>query len=517
MSASALSPEQHVGWWTKPALLIAVIVLAGAPLWWPAIPPLTDVPGHMGRYAVQLDGGHAADLARWYHFEWRWLGNLGVDLLVHFLGPVLGVEAATKLVVIAIPMLTAAGFLAVAREVHGRVPPTAFFALPLAYGYPFLWGFVNFALAMALAFLAFALWLCLARLGHIRLRFLMFIPLSLLVWTAHIYGWAALCVLAASAELARQDLISRNAGRVFVQAVLRCLCLMPPLGLMLAEFGKGGAGGQPLARVWFNFDLKWRWAQSVLRDRWEDFDKASLLLLVLVIILALVRWAWVRRRPTGGPLIMAALVFGMLFLAVPHALIGSAYADMRLAPYALATALLAIGLPRRFGGAIAIIALGFFGGRIAGNALSAADYDASYRRELAALDHLPQGARLVSLVGRPCAPDWSVHRLDHLPSMALIRRHAFANDQWQAQGAQLISVRYQAAGLFKSDPSQFVVEPRCARFERRAFPAAVAAIPRDAFDYVWIIQQPNAAADMTDLQPIWENGRSALYRIVRTK
>jgi hypothetical protein len=101
--------------------------------------------------------------------------------------------------------------------------------------------------------------------------------------------------------------------------------------------------------------------------------------------------------------------------------------------------------------------------------------------------------------------------------MALIRRHAFANDQWQAQGAQLISVRYQAAGLFKTDPSQFVVEPRCARFERRAFPAAVAAIPRDAFDYVWIIQQPNAAADMTDLQPIWENGRSALYRIVRTK
>ena len=101
MSAPRHAPDLTGGWWTKPALLIAVIVLAGAPLWWPAIPPLTDLLGHMGRYAVQLDGGHSADLARWYHFEWRWLGNLGVDLLVHLLGPVLGVEAATKLVVIA--------------------------------------------------------------------------------------------------------------------------------------------------------------------------------------------------------------------------------------------------------------------------------------------------------------------------------------------------------------------------------------------------------------------------------
>jgi hypothetical protein len=135
LSASALSPEPQAGWWTKPALLIAVILLAGAPLWWPGIPPLTDLPGHMGRYAVQLDGGNSADLARWYHFEWRWIGNLGVDLLVQILGPTLGVEAATKLVAIAIPMLTVAGFLAVAREVHGRVPPTAFFCSALG-----LWG-----------------------------------------------------------------------------------------------------------------------------------------------------------------------------------------------------------------------------------------------------------------------------------------------------------------------------------------------------------------------------------------
>lgn len=517
MSAPRHAPDLTGGWWTKPALLIAVIVLAGAPLWWPAIPPLTDLLGHMGRYAVQLDGGHSADLARWYHFEWRWLGNLGVDLLVHLLGPVLGVEAATKLVVIAIPMLTAAGFLAVAREVHGRVPPTAFFALPLAYGYPFLWGFANFALAMALAFLAFALWLRLARAKQYGLRFLLFLPLSLLLWTAHIYGWAAFCVLAASAELARWEVFSRKVFRVIGMAVVRCLCLLPPIVLMLLQYRESGAGGEPWARVWFNFDLKWRWAQSVLRDRWEIFDKASLILILVVVLVALLRWAWVRRRPSGGPLILAALIFSALFVLLPHALLGSAYADMRLTPYAVATAVLAIGPAPRFGGILAVAALSFFGVRLSGTALSTYVYDKSYTAELDALNHVPRGARLISFVGRPCAPGWSVHRLDHLPSMALIRRHAFANDQWQASGAQLISVRYQQAGPFNSDPNQYVVKPRCARFERRAFPEAIASFPRDAFDYVWIIQQPDAVADMAGLEPIWQRGRSTLYRVVRTK
>src|SRR3546814_10366751 len=57
-----------------------------------------------------------------------------------------GLEAAVKLIVLAIPPLTVAGFLWVAREVHGRLPPTALFALPFAYGHPFMFGFVNFAL-----------------------------------------------------------------------------------------------------------------------------------------------------------------------------------------------------------------------------------------------------------------------------------------------------------------------------------------------------------------------------------
>ena len=172
-------------------MVVLAILAAAIPLLYPPIPPLVDLLGHMGRYRVELDLGHSPWLQQYYDYHWAAIGNLGVDLLVHAAGPLFGLEPAVKLIVLAIPPLTVAGFLWVAREVHGRVPPTAFFALPFVYGYPFLFGFVNFALSMALAFLAFGLWLRLGRLERTRLRGWLFVPISLIVFFTHTYGWGA--------------------------------------------------------------------------------------------------------------------------------------------------------------------------------------------------------------------------------------------------------------------------------------------------------------------------------------
>lgn len=500
-------------WWEHRALLALVILLSGGPLWLPQIPPLTDLPGHMGRYAVQLSTGQGSPLSHWYVFDWQWIGNLGVDLIVQLLGPVLGVEAATKAVVMAIPMLTAAGFLAVAREVHGRIPPTTFLALPLAYNYAFNWGFVNFALSMALAFLSFALWLRLARLQDYRPRAALFALLSLVLWTAHIFGWAILCVLAFSAELVRQVDAGRRWYAVPALAALNCLPLLPPLLPMAMTFGQGGAGGQPFGHTWFNWALKERWLTSIFRDRWEWFDKGSVALLGLVVTAALLGWLMRRQRPSGLPLIIAAAFMAALYVLMPFALLGSAYADMRLAPFALATGLLAIGTSRQLTSVFAVGALAFFGIRTAANGFSLKAYDASYRSELAVMDRIPVGSRVLGLVGKPCGTTWGVHRLDHLPSMAIVRRQAFSNDQWQASGAQLLTVTYAGAGAFASDPSQFVIETQCERRERMAFPRAMATFPRAAFDYVWVIQQPREAADFSGLRLVWRKGHSALYRV----
>src|SRR5437763_2832236 len=124
----------------------------------------------MGRYRVELDLAHSTWLQQYYNYHWAAIGNLGVDLLIIPLGKLIGLEPAVKLIVMLIPPLTAIGFLWVAREVHGRIPPTVYFALPFILGFPFMFGFVNYALSVALAFLAFGLWLRLGRLDRTALR-----------------------------------------------------------------------------------------------------------------------------------------------------------------------------------------------------------------------------------------------------------------------------------------------------------------------------------------------------------
>ena len=42
-------------WWEHRWGVAALALLATLPLLWPTIPPLVDLPGHMGRFRVELD------------------------------------------------------------------------------------------------------------------------------------------------------------------------------------------------------------------------------------------------------------------------------------------------------------------------------------------------------------------------------------------------------------------------------------------------------------------------------
>jgi hypothetical protein len=83
-------------------------------------------------------------------------------------------------------------------------------------------------------------------------------------------------------------------------------------------------------------------------------------------------------------------------------------------------------------------------------------------------------------------------------------------------GAQLLNVRWRGAWPFMRDPSQVVTPRRCGREPWFTANEAMAHIPRDAFDYVWTIQPPPFdPAFAADLQPIWRDGSSVLYRVRR--
>jgi hypothetical protein len=499
-----------LSFWERRDLVLVLVLLAVLPLLWPDVPPLLDLPGHMGRYRVQLDLAVSPDLQQYYGFKWALIGNLGVDLLIQLLAPLIGLETAVKLVVLSIPALTVGGLLWVAYEVHGRIPPTALFAVPFAFNFPFLFGFVNFALAMALALIAFAFWLRLARQGRLRLRAALFVPISLALWIVHAFGWGSLGVLCLSAELVRQHDLGRNVLTSGFRAGVHCLALAPPVALMIAW--RSNAAG--VTTDWFNWERKWDWLYMSLRDRWEWFDIGAMILVALLLL-----WSIVDRRLTWSRNLLASVIFlSIVYVLLPRIVFGSAYADMRLAPYLFAIALIAIRFRERaapsFQRAFALAGLAFLLVRMGGTTASMWLYDERYDRELAALDHLPRGARMVSFVGRPCVEDWAMTRLLHLPGMAIVRNHAFSNDQWTMAGAQLLQVRYRAGWPFLRDATQIVTQRVCVQEYWRPIDLALAIFPRDGFDYVWLIDPPLYNPRLTGgLRPIWRSGTSVLYRV----
>lgn len=497
-------------WWDSRLCLALVVLATMVPLLYPPIPPLVDLLGHMGRYRVELDLDHSPFLQRYYDYHWALIGNLGVDLLVIPLGKLFGLETAVKLIVIAIPPLTAAGFLWVAREVHGRVPPTAFFALPFIYGYPFLFGFVNFTLSVALAFLAFGLWLRLGRLERTALRGWLFVPISVAVFFCHTYGWGLLGLMCFSADAVRLHDRGRTWWRAGIEAALHTAVMALPILIMLI-WRSETHGGQTVD--WFNWKVKWRWIYSALRDRWKLFDLASLAAAAAVFVYALVS----RKLTLSRNLAFSAIVLAICFAILPRIIFGSAYADMRLVPYLMAVALLAIrfrGPPdRRTAQVLAVLGLLFFATRSIANTISLGMAANDQQAKLEAIDVMPEGARVISLVGMTCQEYWPLLRNGHLGAMVIVRRDGFSNDQWVIEGVNLMDLKYTKAGYFDADPSQLVRPNNCRDPLHRTIGQSLESLPRDDFDYVWVIDPPPYdPADVADMKPVWRGPGSVLYQ-----
>ncbi|MCW3797847.1 hypothetical protein OMW55_08525 [Sphingomonas sp. BN140010] len=501
--ARALIDQQEAaGWWQSRAIATALVLLCAVPFVWPALPPLVDLPAHMARYQVALHLEDSAELRRFFGYHWALMGNLGVDLLVQPLARLVGLEPAVKLIVVAIPALTAAGMLAIARTAHGRVPATAFLALPFALSAPLLFGFVNFALAAGLALAVFAAWLQ-------RRSPLLLLVAGPILFVVHLYGWAMLGVTTMGAVLGSAYAERQPLRMVLPQLSAAILPLAPVLLFLL--LGPHGSGGL-LAEAWFDVPQKLGWLMGALRDRWALLDMAPVIAAVLAIALARVR-----RLGFDPALGGAAALLGLAALLLPYKLMGSAYADMRLFPFALALGVLAIRTERLGPSAaarVAVAALACAGLRVgtvtASNLLAASEQ----QRLLTALTVLPRGARLAVLVGQPCDNRWALQRHAHLGAMATVRRDGFSNDQWAASGLNLLERRYQPPGRFAADPSQLVQPATCVL--TWSVDQALAEVPSDAFDYLWLIgTEPSDPRLLAGFVPVWRSQGAILYRLPR--
>jgi hypothetical protein len=500
-----LALAKRRAWWESPYFAWACIFAAAIPLLWPALPPLVDLPGHVGRYHVALSITGSPTLQRDWIYHWAAIGNLGVDLLVMPLAPLIGLEPAVKAIVIVIPMLFVAGLIRVSRAADGTLSPLLPLAFPLAYGFPFQLGFVNFMLAAALALHALASWITLGRRGRLAWRAVLFVPLSCALWLTHSFGWGLFGLLAFTAEFVR--LRPREPWpRALFLAGLHCVPLALPMLAML-----GGAGGSD-----HGFAYDWRakaaWVASLLRERWKFYDVGCAIVLVLVLWTALRKRRLFRFEPLLGALALAGFA---IYLALPRLLLGGAYVDMRMLGIAVALAIAAIRLQpgaERFAARCAAGAIGFFALRLATSTIALALFAQGQQQALAALPHIPRGAGVLVLVNEPCSTRWHSDRFAHLDGLALARRDAFVNGQWALGGQQLIVPRHRRAAPYLADPSQLVYPATC-EYRTTDFGTAVRDFDRGTFGYVWTLGFPGRPRLSADTPLAWNNNVSALYRV----
>ncbi len=500
---------QAFGWLDRWPVILLVCLAAITPLLLVDFPPLVDLYGHLGRYAVQTDLANRPELQAFYTYEWKLIGNLGADILVQALHGLLGLEASVHFVVILTQLLGALGLLLIARELHGRVTPFAVAAIPLLYGYPFNYGFINYALSMALAMLAFVLWLRLHR-GEREVAARLWLGVAgAAIWVCHTYGWAFLGLMAGSAMLC-EVFAARSRP---VAAVLRILGACWPLLLPIIPMVIWRAESTGAAMGDWSLEFKLFWLISAFRTQWYNLDVGA-----LAVIGALMGWALfsktVRYDRSVG---VAALLCFICYAIMPSRVFGSAFADMRLVPYAFALALVAIG-PLRLGAkvlqAAGAIALALFVGRMAVTGAAYIQQDRRAQAELTALEPMPMGARIAFFVVKPCWNPWAMPVLDHVVGAGIARRNAFVNDQWQQPGVNPMRVHYPAAGPFYRDPSHLVQREDCSHRIRPKLSQSLAKLPLGAFTHVWIVgefSQPVAVPD--GLVPVPYGGAGLLYAI----
>ena len=489
----------------RSSFALAVCLLLVSPFLVVTIPPLTDVPGHMGSAAVAAYA-HDRVFAQFMRFTWHLVPNLGTDLVVAVARRMLGITGAYRLAAAAIPPLLGIGILMMARTLNPRGAAAIGWALVFVYCYPFNYGFLNYMLGVALALIGFACWIMLDR--HPGLRELAtWITLPLL-FLCHVVAGCLLVLFVGSRELS--GLRHRNQLGGFLRRVRPLLSSV--LILLLWRLSAQSFLGRNHTGV----HIKLNALVMLLRDQNRLLDQGSLLAAVAVFTIGW--WKGARPHRAVGAALLGLVV---LFVVTPSSLSGSSFADERLLPLIpilafatqdwsrvtprLARLVLASGL------LLFVLRLGFtFAGFVA--------YDARYSAELAALQEIPDHSRVLVLNGVYCSArdHWRPDRLGHLGDLAIVYRRSWTNSEWDVDGAHLLQIRYRPSLVFYDDPSQYVWETACRDVAegRRDMHDVLPTIPYGGIDYLWLIDAalPAGTSDPR-LVLRWKDDISALYAV----
>lgn len=495
----------HRAWWNSWGFVAFLALLSALPFIAYPFPPLVDVVGHMGRYSIQLDYATSDDLQRYFTYEFRLMGNIGVDALVEVFGRSVGFEPIVKAVAVLTPPLFIVGLAWLSKVLSGTIKPVLPFAAILAFNFAFLFGFLNFALAAALAFNAFALWVTLGKSGRIALRALMFIPIAVIVYFCHLYGLGLLGLLVFGYEAFGRDSDRSFAVTRLFRAGLRTAPLWPPL-LHMILWRSSMSGGD--TEKFFSIDRKLTALASVLRDGSILWDLALLAPLVVLVVQAIRKDDFEFEKA----MLWICLPLAGAFLLMPKIVFGSNYADARLAAYLVALVILSIR-PLRGEALIAALGTGLFVVRIVVVAWGAQIDHALIEENREIVRGLPEGSRLLQLNGDVCPP-WKHSPLQLLGSFHMIENDGFSNGTWDMSGANPLQIVYDVPAAYRGNPVKVGSAWGCGTVERQRLVYLYENIPAGKFDYLMIVEPPRWFRPDEKVRKIRSTADVDLYEIL---
>ncbi len=493
------------GWFA--ALVCTLLV---APFFFVTIPPLTDVPGHMGGSAAAAYAATDPAFGRLIGFQWHLVPNLGADIIVSVLRRIVGITGAYWLVSAIIPPLLATGILMISRILNPRGAAAIGWALLFVYCFPFNYGFVNYMLGVALSLIGLALWMLLDHRPRLR-EAATWIAVPLL-FLFHVVAGCLFVLFVGSREF---DSLRRQGRLRMLPRRIRPLLSSVLIILFWRLSTQSFAGKNAI-----NFKAKLNLLVMLLRDQNFLLDVGTLIAAVAVFVIG-----WRHGARPHRAVVPAILLLIVLFVAIPNSLSSSEYADERLLPLIPMLAFATQDWSRvdvRLARLVAISGMVLLVVRLGFTTAGFIAYDARYSAEIAALDVVPDHSRVLILNAQDCNArlNWRSDRLGHLGDLAIVYRRSWTNSEWDIDGIHLLRVLYRPSKVFYHDPSQYVWPATCGNVakHRPTMQDALPGIPFGGIDYLWLLNAslPPGYSN-SRLSVRWQRGGSTLYAVRQTQ
>jgi hypothetical protein len=508
--------------WTGFTLLAACLMLA-TPLWNVWAPAMPDYPAHLASFALIERGLFHHGASGLYHLQWGFVPNLASEIMVPLLAQLTGLVVATKLFLTAGLFLWVLGPGAVHRALYGRAGIAPLFGSFFAYNANFLWGFFNYYFSAGLSFAILAAWIASEnRNGLVRLTG--FTLAVTVLYFCHIFAAATLLLMLTGFELAQNFRLENHATKALIRRMMRLALLYLP-AILAFLFLKPRSTGES--------GMEFNLADTML-DRLESltqhaFDTGDYIL--PAILFGGLALALMLRKARLHPAMWIALALLLIgALGAPEWALGGWAVHLRL-PAVFGAMLFAsaeLRMPPPVRASLAILALTIIAVTETLLTQNWRGYDRVYLEFQGALEEIPRGARLLTVLDGNAIGDRSAQPYWHMADFAIPERGIFTPLLFTTKGQHVVQwnralAQYAAASAQQGSPPDVTELEYLARGQLSADTEMQEGMPyldhfQCHFDMALVVHLDGKPTPVPSMLRLRHAGRSfSFYDIVRDR